>query len=158
MRCWFAVEALAVVTCTWLVVQRLVFQLILLIARHGVDAEDLKQLLRVFDTEHPPTVWVIICHFNVSLCFGHYKCHSFLSIVWCYATAVYAIALSLSVCLSVCLKHSFCLSVCLSQMRLQEMDKHSHANSAYENLWMLVFLMPKILAKFQWSPSGGDKG
>jgi len=39
-----------------LVVQRLVFELILLNVRHGIDAEDLKQLLRLFDSEHPPVV------------------------------------------------------------------------------------------------------
>jgi len=38
------------------VVQRLVFELFLLIARHGIDAEDLMHLIKLFDTEHAPVV------------------------------------------------------------------------------------------------------
>jgi len=40
--------------------RQLVFELFLLIARHGVNAEDFKQLFKLFDTEHSPVVGVII--------------------------------------------------------------------------------------------------
>jgi len=38
------------------VVQRLVFELFLLVARHGIAAEDFKHLFKLFDAEHPPVV------------------------------------------------------------------------------------------------------
>jgi len=37
-----------------------VFELLLLVARHGVDAQDFKHLIKLFDTEHPPVVGVSI--------------------------------------------------------------------------------------------------
>jgi len=56
------------------VVQRLVFELCLLIARHGVDAEDLKHVIKLFDADRAP---VVCCLVMLTISFSCVKCHSF---------------------------------------------------------------------------------
>ena len=64
--------------CIYKVVQQLVFELFQLIARHGVSTEDLKHLIRLFDTDRAPVVRLSVncSHFTLHVATVNFRIYT----------------------------------------------------------------------------------